>query len=72
MAIRRSLRYRKPKPKPRLVVIDSESDKVIDSCPLSKKEYHFIVSKGEEFGSVQCYFEKLITDAVEAAKANQN
>ena len=70
MAIRRSLRYGNRKP--RLVVIDSESDKVIDSCPLSKKEYDFIVSKRKEFGSDQCYFEKLITDDMEAAKANQN
>lgn len=70
MAIRRSLRYRKRKF--RLVVIDSESDKVIDSCPLSKGLYDFVVSKGEEFGSVQCYIEKLITDAREAAKAHQN
>ena len=70
MAIGRSLRYRKRKPK--LVIIDPESGKVIDSCPLSKKEYDFIVSKRKEFGSDQCYFEKLITDDMEAAKANQN
>ena len=70
MAIRRSLRYRKRKP--RLVLIDSESDKVIDSGVLSKEMYDFIVSKGEEFGSVQCFIDKLITDAIEAAKANQN
>lgn len=70
MAIRRSLRYRKRKP--RLVLIDSESDKVIDSCPLTQKEIDFIVSKGEEFGSVQSFIEKLITDAMEVAKANQN
>lgn len=70
MAIRRSLRYRKRKP--RLVLIDSESDKVIDSCPLTQKEYDFVVSKRKEFGSVQCYIEKLLTDAMEAAKANQN
>ena len=72
MAIRRSLRYGNRKPKPKLVVIDPESGKVIDSCPLSKKEYDFIVSKRKEFGSDQCYFEKLITDAKKAAKANQN
>ncbi len=70
MAIRRSLRYRKRKP--RLVLIDSESDKVLDRVVLSEEMYEYIVSKGEEFGSVQCFIEKLITDAREAAKANQN
>lgn len=53
--------------KPRLVIL-SESGEELDSCELSWELYHHIKAKGKEFGGVQAYIEKLITDCAKEAK----